>query len=122
MAGSIRWFDYFDDAGNKYGIRADESNIEALHSGPLTLTAVTSVPREIKIRRATFQHVSIPARQKTIPILTVEDYGLLLVANPAEDYEVGEAGDIYRLVRLTPERRLRKPYNIDTGLNDGDQP
>jgi len=117
MSGSIRNFRYVDDGGNNYSIRADESNIEAVNAAAAAAAPVAiGLPRNITPRYGLFSDAAGTTTRKvvfltaaafaaangTTPTITVGALTLNLT------FKRGEAVTLYP--------------NVDTGLDDGDNP
>ena len=120
MAGSIRNFQYTDDAGNIYLFRADESNTEAVNSTTGNIASGNQnnpgIPRSIKPRRVYYANA---ARTRTISVVAVT---LDIYNSPPGtiDDPIADSGTL-TLVRKRPEVSRLFP-NVDTGLTDGDTP
>lgn len=127
MAGSKRWFVYTLDDGLTVGIQADESNIEALNGGaandPTNLTAPTrQAPKGTKLRTAYYQN-SAGTRTIAIPVLNQTIYNAIPASFRTIPDPIGGAGaGVLTFIRKRPETTKSPKFNVDTGLNDGDNP
>jgi hypothetical protein len=120
MAGSLRNFQYTDDADNIYLYRADESNTEAVNGTAANIASGNEnnpgVPRSIKPRRVYYANAD---RTRTISVVaaTLDVYNAppTTITDP-----IAGSGNL-TLVRKRPEVSRLFP-NVDTGLTDGDTP
>lgn len=120
MAGSRKWFVYTTDKGDSFALQLDESNTEALNAGTQdfldTATADYALPRNIKPRVLSYANVDGTRVIKAVA-LTPTIYNGASTAQRTITDPIG--GGTLTLIRLTPEK-IRIPFGIDTGLNDGD--
>lgn len=127
MAGSMRWFTYVDDAGLAWGVFADESNTELVNSANLGVPPVgtTRLPQGVTPRYARYRGVTNAALTRKITLLTATDYAAAIdaigTALAMEVYPNAPAQQMV-LIGVVPEKRSRQPIQVDTGLNDGDNP
>jgi hypothetical protein len=121
MAGSRKWFVYTTDSGNDFAIQLDESNTESVNGAAQDfvdgLAIANAVPRNIKPREIFYSNAA-GTRIIRCVALTQAIYngaisgGVATIPDPL-------GGGTLSLVRANGER-LRIPYAVDTGLNDGD--
>lgn len=118
--GSLKWFIYVTDAGDSFAILLDESNTESVNGNQGDYTENSSVkyslPRNVRPRKAVYESLDGRIR-KEIVCLTRQIYGEV----PSEKKQIEEQhrGTTLHLRSLKGER-VRLPYHVDTGLNDGD--
>jgi hypothetical protein len=120
MAGSLRNFQYTDDADNIYLFKADESNTEAVNGTEANIESGNvnnpGLPRSLKPRRVYYSNAD---RTRTISVIaaTLDVYN-----EPPDGITDPIAGSgTLTLVRKRPEVSRLYP-NVDTGLTDGDAP
>lgn len=121
--GSQRDFDYVDDGGSVWGVRADESNVELVNTaGTGAAVAVDRLPRNVKPRYVEVTDITGTIKRKCI-VLTLARFSALSGTSnftlPATDSNTGTVVAV-GLKQPEIERNLIK--NFDTGLNDGDNP
>lgn len=121
MAGSLKWFEYTTDNGDIFALQADEGNTEAINGASGDWTSASSgiyaVPRNIRIREATYQSAD-GARSITVYPLTVATYASLPTSTPTITDPLNSAVTL-QLVRRRAEN-IRLPRPDDTGITDGD--
>lgn len=121
MAGSIKWFVYTDDLGNDWGIKRDESNIEAVNAGTQDMpdsngVADFALPSNLKPRYARYSNVNNTI-SRSIVILTPTIFEGVVSGVPSiVDAVSGQT--LYLRERVG--ERLTRLFGVDTGLNDGD--
>lgn len=122
MAGSRKWFVYTTDSGADYAIQLDESNTEAVNGAAQDfvsgLAATDAVPRNIKPREIFYQNSS-GTRVIRCVALTQVIYNGAISGGVSTISDPLNPGANLSLVRANGEK-LRIPYAIDTGLDDGD--
>lgn len=122
---SRRWYAYTADNGDVYAVNRDESNTELVSTtaDANNVTAGTKpLPKGITARSVIVQNGV--GQQKECTVLTQAEYADLATGDAfSGTVESGvAAGTSWVIVRKNPELERRQPFNIDTGLNDGDQP
>lgn len=121
MAGSLKWFIYTTDAGETFALKGDESNIEAVMGTAgdylATTTVQNALPKNVKVRRAFYSNGD-RSRTISIPVLTQAAYNTIVADHPTITDPIAGSGSL-TLIRKTPEM-ISLPFNVDTGLNDGD--
>lgn len=116
MAGSIRWFPYTMDNGDIFGIKADESNTEAVNGTSIGVPAsIYSIPKNIKPRYGLFRSADGLTTRKCY-FTSRETYdaagiGTTISVNGVTLYLSRKVGEI-----------VSSAKTIDTGLTDGDNP
>lgn len=122
--GSQRGFQYTTDEGDAYSIRADESNIELVHTSPPSAgTNQDGIPQDIRKRFIKLE--AADGSTKRIPILTRARYDAITIGEAFAAPSVGEenpAGTSFVVTQKYPERIFRRVTALDTGKIDGDQP
>lgn len=122
--GSRRDFDYYDDAGNKWGIRLDESNTLLVNpSGDVgACTATNRLPKNIKPRKVKLIDATGAVPRECI-VLKLAVYAPI---TGATNYTLAatdsNAGTVVAPTLKTPEKTRNIIKNFDTGLNDGTNP
>lgn len=124
MAGSRRNFQYTDDLNAIYLFNADESNIEAVNGGSADIGAGNvsnpGIPRNIKPRRVYYATANRDRVLRIIAVTTaIYDAAPTTIPDPLQAND-GDGNDL-TLVQKVPETRRLFP-NVDTGLDDGDNP
>jgi hypothetical protein len=129
MAGSLKYFVYQTDRGDFFALKADESNVEAAHSGTdvdidlkVTDDLVYEVPRNVTVRKARFSNAN-ESRSLSIPMMTLAKANELgpttTIVDPLANADTPPELTTLFFRGLTPET-TRVPKPQDTGLNDGD--
>lgn len=118
MAGSLKWFEYTTKRGDKFAIRADESNVEAVNGTEYDFTSSSTakygLPKTIEPRTATYSNGT---RTITVPVMTETEFNALLPGDTITD-PIGSGS--LTLIRLNNEKE-RIPFAFDTGITDGDE-
>ena len=131
MVGSKRWFVYVTDNGDRFGLLADESNVEAINGNAANDPNNANAPRYglpggIKPRTITYQS-NDGLRTITIPALTQAVYNAI-PANNRTIPNIGATGtpnanegqgDLVFIRKNCEKARLPK-FRVDTGITDGD--
>lgn len=119
--GSRRDFDYFDDAGVKWGVNLDESNtLLANPSGDVGACSATSrLPRNVKPRKVLVTDATgAVSRECTILKLTA-----FAALNGTSNFTLAatdsNASTLVAVSRKKPEKTSRIIKNFDTGKTDG---
>jgi hypothetical protein len=131
VVGSKKWFVYVTDQGDRFGILADESNVESINgtaanNPPANNTPIYQVPKGIQIRTVTYQSDD-GLRTITIPALTQQVYNAIPANNRTID-NIGATGDPNEnegqgdltFVRKNCEKQRLPGFGSDTGIRDGD--
>lgn len=120
MSGSLKYFRYQSDNGQTYGIKADESNGEAIGNADLTAAdvGVTGLPRNIRERFAVYRSADgkytrkIPVCQRARPN---SDLPASISIDPGD-----AAGNVTVFLAYTRGERETVITPVDSGLDDGD--
>lgn len=132
MAGSKKWFVYVTDQGDRFGILADESNVEAINGTAANTpnaanTPVYQLPKGITPRQVVYTS-NDGLRTISIPALTQAVYNAIpannrTIANRLEGAggTAGNEGDDPLVFTRKNCEKARLPrFGQDTGLTDGD--
>jgi hypothetical protein len=122
--GSRRDFDYFDDAGNKWGVRLDESNTRLVNpAGDVgAATATQRAPRNLKLRKIKVIDISgLVVRECTVLKLAT-----FAAIGGATNYTLATTdsndGTVVAPTLKSPEKSRNLIKNFDSGKNDGTSP
>jgi hypothetical protein len=122
--GSRRDFDYYDDAGNKWAVKLDESNTLLVNpSGDVGgATAVNRLPRNVKPRYVELIDSTATVKRKCTP-LKLATYATI---NGTTNYTLAatdsNVGTVVAPTLVRGEKRRDIVKNFDTGLTDGTNP
>ena len=122
--GSLRDFDYIDDAGNKWGVRLDESNTLLVNpAGDVgAATAALRAPKNIKLRNVSLVDVTGTVKRQAV-VLKLATFAALTGTN---NFTIAatdpNAGTVIAPTLKTPEKSRNIIKNFDTGLTDGTNP
>jgi hypothetical protein len=129
MAGSLRFFNYKDDAGVPMGLRLDESNTEKVNS---IVDLGNTVTAGLRGRPQGFQprHIFIQSDNNLInrkcTVLSAAQYNSLAVGAQflltAGGWDGVAADTVVTIRRKVPERLRNQPWQGDSGQLDGDNP
>jgi len=114
MAGSLKWFTYTTDAGDSFGVFADESNAELAGTGVDLggqTSALYALPRNVQPRYARYQDASGTVVRKAL-ICTQGGTPTTPIIDPS-------SGLSLNLVAIVGEK-ARILTGVDTGIIDGD--
>jgi hypothetical protein len=121
MAGSKKWLVYTTDAGQDFAINLDESNTEAVNGSTQDfvdgLALTNAVPRNIKPRELFYSNAARTREIRCVALTQAIYNGIVGGAVPTITDPID--GGTLVLVRATGER-IRLPFALDTGLDDGD--
>lgn len=129
MAGSLRWFSYQMDNGNRVGVFLDESNTEAVNGGAANVPPAGTRPtvqRPVGTRLRTIVYKTADGlRSIRCVALTPTVYNsipasLSTIPNPLPASGTTGGGALQFWDKI-PER-IKQPRFVDTGLTDGDTP
>lgn len=131
MVGSKRWFVYVTDQGDRFGIQADESNVESINgtaaNDPSAAAApIYQLPKGIEPRSITYSSAD-GLRIVTIPALTQTVYNAI-PANNRTISNIGATGapnttegqGTLTFIRKNCEKSRLPRFRADTGITDGD--
>lgn len=130
MAGSLRDFVYVDNFGERWSIRADESNVEAINAAVDVADQTYPqyrIPQNLKIRQAVYSNAQ-GTRNLKIPVLTSERVSAIpgttggvpaAITDPLDDQNNNAIVLVFNY--FIPETLKDRPKVFDTGLNDGDE-
>lgn len=121
MAGSKKWVVYSTDTGDDFAILLDESNTEAVNGSVQDfidgLGIVQAVPRNIKPRELFYSNATRTRTIRCVALSQTIYAGVLSGGVPTITDPIG--GGTLVLIRANGER-IRLPFALDTGLDDGD--
>lgn len=122
MAGSKKWFVYTTDAGADYAIQLDESNTEAVNGSAQDfidgLATRDAVPRNIKPREIFYSNATGSRTIRCVALTNAIYIGAISGGVATIGDPIAGTGNL-SLIRANGEK-LRIPYAVDTGLDDGD--
>ena len=122
--GSLRDFDYIDDAGNTWGVRLDESNTRLVNpSGDCgACTAAQRAPKNMKLRKIKVTDVTGAVKRECI-VLKLATFAAI---TGATNYTIAatdpNSGTVVAPELKTPEKTRNIIKNFDTGKTDGTNP
>lgn len=122
--GSLRDFDYIDDAGNKWGVRLDESNTLLVNpSGDVgACTATQRAPKNMKLRKVKVTDITGDVKRECI-VLKLATFAAI---TGATNYTIASTdpngGTVVAPELKTPEKVRNIIKNFDTGKTDGTNP
>lgn len=122
MTGSMKWFVYTSDEGTDFAAFLDESNTESVNGGTQdyptgAATPVFAIPRNVKPRYAVYQSNDGAITRKVV-CLTPTIFGS--VGSTVATITDSAYPTVTLTLRRTVGEKLRRPYGVDTGINDGD--
>lgn len=122
MAGSKKYFIYTTDLGEDFALLLDESNTEAVNGGTQDFLNGTSnayeLPRNVKPRFVTYANPNKTRNIRCVCLTPGIYNGVIGGAVTSITDPIDPQGTL-TLIRATSEK-IRLPYGLDTGLNDGD--
>lgn len=130
MAGSLRDFVYVDNFGERWSIRADESNVESINAAVDVADQTYPQyrkPQNLTLRQAVYSNAQ-GTRNLKIPVLTSARVNAIpgttggvpaAIEDPLDDTD--NAAIVLVFNRFIPETLKDRPRVFDTGLNDGDE-
>jgi hypothetical protein len=122
--GSKRDFDYYDDAGNKWALKLDESNTLLINpSGDVGgATATARLPRNVKPRFVELIDITGIVKRKVTPLRLATYAAVVGTANYTLAATDPNAGTVVAPTLVRGERKRDIVKNFDTGLTDGTNP
>lgn len=130
MSGSLKSYEYRTRDGLLCFIQHDESNMEGAIVTPVPITAANiathknSPPANLQLRQLIYKSDStVSVRYITPPTEAIYNDAVNgTFAETNETFADPTTSEVFRFSREIPEKRLRVPSVVDTGLDDGDQP